>query len=150
MIDIKLPDEKFNLRKVSDVELFNAVKTELVEVLRSLKGYEQITSNDVKLNDKYTSVRERLGKDGNLYPFIVLDIGAKAYFTYDNFSLFVDPFSISFAPYNREIKEYPELTKSFVNFMVRKFPESNYLAARKKYFRKAQIRKKVEDDLLFF
>jgi len=152
MINIRMADADFDLRNVKDEELFGAVKNEVVNVIKTFKGYENIESKDVRLNTRYTNRREVLAEDGNLYPNIVLDIGVKSYLTYDSFDLFIDPFSIKIAPhkYNPEIIEDKGLTNSFVKFMNTRFPKADYTKKRNKYFKDLELSKKIREELLFF
>ena len=152
MIDLKKPDEKFDLRNVTNDELFNAVKKEVVDLIKTFKGYENIESGDVKLNEKYCNRREAYGLDKQLYPHITLDIGAKSYLTYDGFNLFVDTFGIKLAKQQLNAKaiEDENLTNAFIKFMLLRFPNSNYTSKREEYFKTAQTRRKIENDLLFF
>ena len=152
MINIKMADADFDLRNVGDEELFGAVKKEVVNIIKTFKGYENITSKDVRLNTKYTNRSDKLAEDGNLYPNIVLDVSVKSYLTYDSFDLFIDPFSIKIAPhkYDPEIVEDKNLTNAFIKFMITRFPKSNYTKKRDKYFKDLQLSKRIREELLFF
>ena len=151
MIAYKMPDDDFDLRTVSDEDLFNAIKNDIINVIKTFKGYENTTSELVKLNTKYTTRRDAFGKDNDLYHHIVLSITVNAYLTYDSFNLFINPFEIKIAPdkYDPQIVEDENLTTSFLKFMIKKFPKSNYIEKRKEYFKKTKTFHKVEDDLLF-
>ncbi len=152
MIEYKMPDADFDLRTVSDEKLFNAIKDDIINAIRTFKGYENITSEFVKLNAQYTTRRDAFGKDKNLYHHLVLDIGAKLYLTYDSFNLFINPFEIKIAPskYGSQKSEDENLTRGFLEFMNENFPTSGYIEKRKEYFKKAKIFQKIEDELLFY
>ena len=77
MINIKMADADFDLRNIEDEELFGAVENEVINVIKTFKGYENIENKDIRLNTRYTNRREVLAEDANLYPNIVLDIGVK-------------------------------------------------------------------------
>ena len=152
MIVYKMPDDDFDLRTVSDEELFNAIKYDIINAIKTFKGYENTTGELVKLNTKYTTRRDAFGKDKDLYHNIILSIGVKAHLTYDSFNLFINPFEIKIAPdkYDPQIVENENLTNSFLKFMIKKFPQSNYIDKREEYFTKAKTFQKIEEDLLFY
>lgn len=152
MIDLQMPDKDFDLMTISDNELFEAVKKEVVSVLKTFKQYKDIESSDIKLNEKYTNRRKAYGLDRQLYPHITLDIGVKSYLTYDSFNLFVNTFGIQLAEqkFNSELITDENLTNAFIKFMLLKFPNSNYSEKRNTYLKNAQTRRKIENDLLFF
>ncbi|MBQ7352042.1 MAG: hypothetical protein IJW59_04220 [Clostridia bacterium] len=152
MIKYKMPDAGFDLRTVSDEELFNVLKEPIAEVIKTFKGYENTTSEFVKLNTKYTTRRDAFGRDKDLYHNIILSIGVKSHLTYDSFNLFINPFEIKIAldKYDPQIVENENLTNSFLNFMINKFPQSNYIDKRKEYFKKAKTFQQIEEDLLFY
>ena len=151
MIDAKRTDEKFNLRNVKDEEIFSAIKNDVVNVIKTFKGYENIESKDVSLNTEYTDRHDFFADDYNLYPKITLDVSVKSDLTYDSFNIFIDPFNIKVAPrkYNPQLVEDQKLTNAFIKFMLLKFPGANYTEKREEYLIKSQNSKKVRDDLLF-
>lgn len=152
MIDIKLPDANFDLRNVSDEEIYEALKGEILSVIKSYNGFENVTSEDLKLLTKYTRRRDDFGADKNLYHNIVLDVGVKVYLGVDSFNLFINPFSIKIAKqeYGAETYEDKDLTKAFVKFMLKKFPTSDYVSKRKDYFKNAEMLKKFREEMLYF
>ena len=152
MFVFRMPDEDFSLRKVSDEELFNAVKDEAVRVIKGFRGYENIGSEDVELNPEYTTRRDAYGRDKNFYHHMTLDVSVKIYNSYDSFILFFSPFEVKVFPrkYDPEVVEDEELTKYFTKFMAERFPESSYLEKRERYFENARIIQKVEEETLFF
>ena len=152
MIEYKMPDADFDLRTVSDEILFNAIKNHVINVIRTFKGCENITSEFIKLKPQNTIRRDSFGKDKNLYHHIILDIDVKSYLTYDSFNLFINPFEIKIAPckYDPQIIEDENLTNAFINFMLIRFPKANYIKKRDEYFKNARIFQRVEDDLLFY
>lgn len=151
MINTKMPDAEFDLRKVEDEEIFGAVKDDVVNVIRSFKGRENIESKDVRLNTKYTNRREVLSGDSNMYPNIILNVEAKSYLNYDGFNLFINPFSIKIAEdkYDPKMIEDENLTKSFIKFMLLRFPNSDYSEKREEYFRKVELMQKMREQMLF-
>lgn len=151
MIDAKRTDDKFNLRTVEDEEIFSAIKNDVVNVIKTFKGYENIESKDVSLNTEYTDRHDFFADDYNLYPKITLDVSVKSDLTYDSFNIFIDPFNIKVAPrkHDPQLVEDKKLTNAFIKFMLLKFPGANYTEKREEYLIKSQNSKKVRDDLLF-
>lgn len=151
MIDFKKPDADFDITTISDNELFFALKKDIVKIIKSRKGFENITSKDIKLNEEYSNRRNAFGLDQNLYPNIVLDIEVKADKQNEHYDLFIDPFNVKIAPhkYDPEMIEDKGLTNSFIKFIITRFPKSNYSELREEYFKKAKIAEKIRNDLLF-
>ena len=150
MIKFEPVDKNFDLTKVSDEELFFVLKDEVVNLIKTFKGFENTTSNDVILDERNSNRRKAYGKDGNIYPNIVLDINVKAYLQPESFNLFIDPYSVKLAPhkYNASMVESEDLTNAFVFYMTHKFPESSYTQKRDEYFKKAEIMEKASLDAL--
>ena len=94
MIELKLPDEKFDLMNVLDSEIFVALKNEVVNVIKTFNGFESIQLEDVVLDEQFSSRRKCFGKDKNLYPNIVLSLIVKNKGYFDEFDLFIDSFII--------------------------------------------------------
>ena len=152
MIDIKMPDEKFDLMNLSDEELFSELKPEILNIIKSVKGFEDLTEQDIMLCEGGSNRRKAFGQDSNLYPHIVLDVAVKAYLQYEHFDLFIDPFSVKIAPhkYDPELIEDEKLTARFVDFMIKRFPDADYEDKRNKYYKWAETKSKIEEILLFF
>lgn len=150
MFKYKLPDSEFNLRNIDENDIFNILKKDIVNTIKTFDGYENASYSSVKLNPQYTIRENAFGKDKNLYHRIIMDIGVKSYLTYDNFNLFIEPFEIKIAPskYGEQPRENANLTQSFLDFMVKQFPDSEYIKKREEYFDKGNICQKIEDDLL--
>lgn len=151
MINYKMPDDNFNLKNVSDADIFNALKCDITNAIKKLEEYKDITSEFISLNPQYTIRQKTFGKDKNLYNNIILFVDVKSYLTYDNISIIINPFEIQLAPSkdNFSVIEDEQLTKSFINFMKNTFPNSEYNKKREKYFNNAKTSQSVEENLLF-
>ena len=152
MIEIKRPDKDFDIMTIPDMELFLALKPAIINEIRTVKQFENTADQDVKLSSGDTNRKQVLCADGNLYPHIIIDIAVKSYMSYEHFDLFLDPFSIKLAQhkYDPQMIETDALTASYIDFMTRKFPNSNYQEKRSEYFQKVAVARKVRDELLFF
>ena len=152
MIEIKRPDKDFDIMTIPDMELFLALKPAIVSTIKTINHFEDIQDQDVKLSNSEPNRRQAFGADRNLYPHIILDIAVKSYMSYEHFDLFLDPFSIKLAQhkYDPQMIETDALTASYIDFMTRKFPNSNYQEKRSEYFQKVAVARKVRDELLFF
>ena len=152
MIDIKKPDQDFDIMTIPDMELFLALKPAIVSTIKTINHFEDIQDQDVKLSNSEPNRRQAFGADRNLYPHIILDIAVKSYLSYEHFDLFLDTFSIKLAQhkYNPQMIENDNLTSSYINLLTSKFPNSDYLNKRSEYFKKAEIRKRIDEELLFF
>ena len=151
MFEYKLPDEEFNLMDLSDEELFNALKKEVVGAIKKFDGFSDIDEKCVLLDGLHSSRRRTYGRYYNLYPHIVLDVGVKRYLGYDGFYLFINTFGVGLSTQglNPKILVDGDLTRAFVKFMEEQFPNSSYSEKRKKYFEFAKTRNKIEEELLF-
>ena len=152
MIEIKRPDKDFDIMTIPDMELFLALKPAIINEIRTVKQFANTADQDVKLSSGDTNRKQVLCADGNLYPHIIIDIAVKSYMSYEHFDLFLDPFSIKLAQhkYDPQMIETDALTASYIDFMTRKFPNSNYQEKRSEYFQKVAVARKVRDELLFF
>ena len=153
MINIELPDKDFNLMTVSDPEIFDSLKKDIVATIRTMKGFDKIKDEDVLLDQAFTNRRTAYGKDGNAYPNIVMSVLVKTAppFGVREVNMFVDPFSIKLAlhEYDPKIVEDEKLTQAFVKFMTERFPNSEYTQKRDKYFKAAEIAERVYSRMVF-
>lgn len=153
MIDFEYQDKDFSLMTVSDKELFDSLKKDIVGTIRTMKGFDKIKEDDVQLDVGVENRRLAYGKDKNLYPNIVMSLLVKtAPFNINEIDLFLDPFTIKLAlhQYDPKMVESEELTKAFVKFMTERFPDSAYGEKRKKYFENAEMMERVASKMMFF
>ena len=152
MVNFKSFDKDFDLMNVENAELFFALKNEITNAIKTVKGFENVNPEDVSFREKHSNRRKAYGKDGNIYPHIVLDINVKAYLQPESFDLFLDPFSVKLSQhkYNAQMIENEELTNAFIFYMTQKFPESSYIQKRDEYFKKAELMEKMSFESLSF
>lgn len=153
MIEIKRFDENFNLDTVTDEELLEGLKDGIVNSLRIYKGFENIDETNISLDNKTTFRTTHYGRDGNLYPNITL--GAKAKISTEffpaSFQLLIMPFDIKMlitTPNLTTVKPV-ELLTAFNEFMLNKFPNSDYADKKQKYDEMAALRDRVYNRMVF-
>lgn len=86
-----------------------------------------------------------------IYPHIILSIAVKSYLENKYFDLFINPFEVKFAPhqFDPQMIEDDKLTKKFIEFMMIRFPYSDYMQKITKYFEAEKIFKRVDENCLF-
>lgn len=153
MINLNRKDENFNLDTVSNEELYEGLKEGFAASIRTLKGFEEIDSSNISLEDHNTYRKESFGADGNLYPLISLNTKARipgqAWPT--TFQFLMNPFDIKMLIFTAGITSVqPEvLQEAFVTFMTNRFPEGNYEEKRAEYKEMEAVRKRVYDRMVF-
>ena len=152
-IEIKRNDEQFNLDNVSNEELFEGLKSGIIEAIRDVKYLENITESEIRLLDD--SFRKSIcGADGNLYPSILLSTRSipKDYpIMATNVNFLVTPFDCKMILLRDGLyNSNPEcLSVALEKFMMTRFPESDYLEKKDEFIRKTNIRNKIYDSMVF-
>ena len=151
-IDYRLPDEKFNLRTVSDAEIFNSLKGDIVQAIKTFKGFEGVTSNDVKLNARFIVRKEKIARDCNLYPNIILPLSVNLPLGFGHVNVYIDPFNIELAQekYDAPKIKDEELSAAFEKFMLERFPDADYLSEKSKYNMVGDMIERKRYELLSF
>ena len=151
-IDYRLPDEKFNLRTVSDAEIFNSLKGDIVQAIKTFKGFEGVTSNDVKLNVRFIVRKENIARDCNLYPNIILPLSVNLPLGFGHVNVYIDPFNIELAQekYDAPKIKDEELSAAFEKFMLERFPDADYLSEKSKYNMVGDMIERKRYELLSF
>lgn len=137
--------KNFNLDAVAYEEMFEGMKENLALALSEFENAE-IKAEDLILGLRNCFKRSSFGEDKNLYTKIKLDIYAKKV---DSYMIIFNPFEIYMAKYDGSEKRFTSsaLDETLTNFMVERFPDSQYLEKRKKYFKDAELIKKVDEIL---
>ena len=151
MFDFKYPDADFDLMKVGDDELFFALRGEVANVIKMIPGLENVEIGDLVLDQENVSRRRSYGKDMNMYPYIVLPIMVKDDLVWQEFYLILNSFEAGLLKREREPKMIfgKGLTKTFAEFMVSRFPGSNYIEKRSNYFNMAKTIDRIREGELF-
>lgn len=154
-MDIEMPrnDAEFNLDTVSNKEIFDGLKGSMFECLQAVEHLEDITLDDIEF--KEDSFRNQvMGADGFLYPKICIctrTMPKKNWIYATNADFIVTPFSVQMLLLKNGIKvvEAKKLDEALVEFMTKRFPNSNYLAKREKYLRDCDLRRRMYDQSVF-
>ena len=126
-------DRNFKLDSLSFEEIYEEIKPYVEEVIKNLEK-ENFKNSMVDLNLNRCSFRMAYGKDKDLYPRIQLDLKS-------NYIIVLTTFEIKMLVVGREIKEIrcEELDNALIKLMNEKFPNTDYLIKREKYFENAEI-----------
>ena len=153
MIEIKRNDKQFNLDNVTNAKLFAGLKQGIVSTIQKVKGYEEVTSENIKLDERFSNRAEAFGGDKNLYPKIALSIEIAKYTSLypAQFTLMVTPFDIKMLVAKNQIELIGNetLDKSLDKFMAITFPNSNYIDKKEEYKRKTALFNKIYNNLVF-
>ena len=141
LIDLR-KDKDFNLEEVSYQELFNGLKKGIVQAIAEYENAD-VDEKTIKLNERRCSGKFAYGEDGDMYPKILLDLTG-------NYSVLLNPFEIKMLVYDYSVKTIKSetLDDALVEFMCSRFPESDYIETREKYFHGAEIMKRIRDDMI--
>lgn len=139
-------EEYFSLDNVTYEEMFEVMKEDLALALTEYEKV-QINAEDLMLGLSNCFRKTAFGEDGMLYPKIKLDVYAKKI---NSWMIIFNPFTIYLAEYDSSERRYfsNALDKTLISFMTGRFPNSSYLEKREKYFKNAEIMKKVDKFLL--
>lgn len=126
-------DKDFKLDSLSFEEIYEEIRETLKKVVKSLEK-ENFNETMINLNLNRCSFRMAYGKDRDLYPRIQIDLKS-------NYIVVITTYEIKMLIVGREIKEFQseELDNVLIQLMNNKFPETDYLLKREKYFKTADI-----------
>ena len=91
--------------------------------------------------------RMSYGEDKMLYPKIKLDISVKKL---NVWMVIFNPYAVYIAEYDGDENVYNSkmLSDALAEFMVNRFPNSSYLEKRRKYFKDAEMYRRLNDYLI--
>ena len=130
-------DKSYKLDSLSYQEIFNGLKDVVVEIVSDLEK-ENYFDGLVRLNAHRCDCKMAFGADRDMYPKVKLDVGGK-YF------LILNTYEVKLLVVESEIKEIKSdrLDNALIEFMSERFPESDYVEKRKKYFEDADLVRRI-------
>ena len=146
-------DKEFKIDSLSYQEIFENLKD---GIEKAICRNQKISKIDGLTYDDFDSAVDFVyGKDKDMYPRVHFRVRAyskklnEAMYYY----IFLNAYEIMiYRAYqnNNNFVEYKELTQSLINMMNEKFPDSDYVEKREKYFKIAKLIERKRQELLFF
>ena len=145
-------DRGFNLESLSFEQIFAGLKSDLKKIISDMEEKEIFK---LELSERNCSTRSKYGKDGFLYPIMILSFDAftKSGFLKKDYYLEIAPSEIDMLVNNGgRITKFinAELDEMLMNFMQKQFNNSGYIEKRKKYVKDSNVLEKKYDEMLYF
>ncbi|MBR4999156.1 MAG: hypothetical protein IKY10_04670 [Clostridia bacterium] len=146
-------DKEFKIDSLTYQEIFESLKGGIETSIcrhQKIKKIDELTYNDLDSNVDFV-----YGKDKDMYPRVHFMVRAyskklnEAMYYY----IFLNAFEIKiYRAYqnNNDFVEYKELTQALIDMMNEKYPNSDYVEKREKYFKMAELIERKRQELLFF
>ena len=135
-------DKDFNLESLSYQEIFDGIKVGVAKAISEHLN-EDVSVEDLELNENRCHTRKAYADDMNLYPKIYLDLKG-------DYSILLTPFDIEILETKFEVKTFShfELKECFYGFMCDKFSNAQYDKKFEKYLINVEkLRKQREKHL---
>ena len=146
-------DKKFKIDSLSFFEIYEGLKGGIEKAICRHQKIKKI--DELKYDDLDSVVDFVYGKDKDMYPRVHFRV--RAYSKQLNeamyYYIFLNAFEIKiYRAYqkNNDFVEYKELTQSLINMINEKFPNSDYMEKREKYFKMAELIERKREEMLFF
>jgi len=153
MFDIKRNDESFNLDKVSNEELFEGLKSDVVNAIKEITRFENLTDSNIKLCPENCFRTHASAEDGNLYPKISLATTIKIpnELGVINLIFVISPFDIKLllCDFGLKVIVSKKLDDVVSDFIKTKFPNSDYDEKKQKYLKLVEISNKIYNNMIF-
>ena len=143
-------DKNFKIDSLSYEEIFESLKHGIEKAICDYAKVEKLTG--LTYEDEDSVVMMKYGKDKDMYPSVIFMVSAysDAWLYESTYYCILNPYEVELhKACNGEMKVITckELTQSLVEMMNTKFPNSDYKEKRKKYFKDAELIKKVDEIL---
>ena len=146
-------DKEFKIDSLTYPEIFEGLKG---GIEKAICEFEKVDSVDeLVFLDKSSVVNMKYGKDKDMYPSINIEfcVFAGKHIRGKYYNCIFNPFEIEIHKIDcGEIKvfEGEELTQALVDMIVEKFPNSDYVEKREKYFKMSELMERKYEEMLFF
>lgn len=146
-------DKEFKIDSLTYQEIFESLKCGIEKAICDFKGIEKL--DQLKLDGLDNHINMCYGADKDMYPRVVFMV--EAYSSKWKGPAFcycvINPFEVELhvTPNGRiEVIECEELTQALIDMINEKFPNSDYMEKREKYFKMAELIERKREELLFF
>ena len=146
-------DRQFQLDSLSYDEIFECLRDDIEKAIAKFEKVENIDA--LILPDTSGVVSMKYGKDKDMYPSVNMEVCVYAgkYIQGKYYNIILNPFEIEIHKiYCGEVQVFTseELNEALIDMMNEKFPNSNYMEKREKYFKMAELMQRKREELLFF
>lgn len=146
-------DKDFKIDSLSYQEIFESLKGGIEKAICEFEKVERV--EDLIFPDTSGVVSMKYGKDKDMYPSINLEfcVFAGKWINGKYYNCILNPFEIEIHKvYCGEVQVFncEELTQALVDMMNEKFPNSDYMEKREKYFKMAELIQRKQEEMLFF
>ena len=146
-------DKEFKIDSLTYQEIFESLKS---GIEKTICEYEKVESlDDLIMSDTSGAISMKYGKDKDMYPSVNIEICVYAgkYIQGKYYNVILNPFEIEIHKiYCGEVQVFncEELTQALIDMINKKFPNSDYMEKREKYFKMAELMQRKREELLFF
>ena len=150
---MKIFNKNFKIDSLTYQEIFESLKDDIGKAIRKYdhtKGFPK----GLRLVECGCQTVFAYGKDKDVYPKITLEVSRLSDVGYgrEYYYFIFNPFEIMMVVDRNGVENYisKELTQALVDMMNEKFPNSDYMEKREKYFKLAALIQRKQEELLFF
>lgn len=146
-------DKEFKIDSLSYQEIFESLKDGIEKTICKFEKVDSV--DDLVFLDKSSVANMKYGKDKDMYPSINIEfcVFAGKYIRGKYYNCILNPFEIEIRKiYCGEVQVITceELTQALIDMINEKFPNSDYMEKREKYFQMAELIQRKQEELLFF
>ncbi len=147
-------DKNFKIDSLTYQEIFESLKDGIEKVICDFEKVPPLQG--LVLREDKCSIRFAYSKDKDLYPTINLEVRSYSSKFCSNYNvMIINPFEVDIRCIGEmtgrvHILTSEELTNSLIAMMNEKFPNSDYMEKREKYFKNAELIQRKQEELLFF
>ncbi len=146
-------DKEFKIDSLSYKEIFESLKFGIKKAICDLKDIENLEK--LVYTDIDSTVSMRYGKDKDMYPRVMFMVSAYSEEMKGGsyYYCILNPFEIELhktCDGRVNVITNDELTQALIDMINEKFPNSDYMEKREKYFKIAELIRKKQEELLSF
>lgn len=146
-------DKNFKIDSLGYQEIYESLKDGIEKAICEFVGVKKLTG--LSYEDEDSVVMMKYGKDKDMYPSVIFMVGAYSdKWLYESiYYCVVNPYEVELHKNKNgemQIITCDELTNALIEMMNKKFPNSDYMEKREKYFKTAELMQRKREEMLFF
>lgn len=147
-------DKEFKIDSLTYQEIFESLKDGIEKVICEFEKVPPLQG--LELREDKCSTRFEYGKDKDMYPTINLEVRSYSSKFWSNYNvMIINPFEIDIRCIGEmtgrvHILTSENLTQALIDMINEKFPNSDYMEKREKYFKMAELMQRKREEMLFF
>lgn len=145
-------DKEFKIDSLSYQEIFESLKDGIEKSIRKYDHAKGLPKS-LRLEERGCQTIFAYGKDKDVYPKITIEVSrlSDVGFGREHYYFVFNPFEIVMVVERNGVENYisKELTQTLIDIMNEKFPNSDYMEKREKYFKMAELMQRKREEMLF-